>query len=101
MAGLILQTVIGLTFIFAIFAAAVSVVSEAVTRYLGLRAEYLLRGIRSLVDGGGDFRLHWGELMPGGIGDHFVNGRARRQAAATSRAKSDAAPVTADSGKPT
>src|SRR5215472_7378288 len=100
MAGLVLQTVIGLTFIFAIFAAAVSVVSEAVTRYLGLRAEYLLRGIRSLVDGGGDFRLHWGELMPGGIGNHFVKARAGRQAAETAQAKTATATVKAESGKP-
>ena len=57
MESLVLQTAIGLTFIFATFAAAVSAISEAVARYFGLRGEYLLRGVRSAVDGKSDFRL--------------------------------------------
>src|SRR5262245_22701328 len=50
MDSLILQTVIGLIFIFAVLSALVSVLTEAVTRFIGLRGEYLMRGIRSLVD---------------------------------------------------
>ncbi len=77
MASLILQTAIGLTFIFAVFAVAVSATSEAVTRYFGLRAEYLLRGVRSLVDGQSDFKLRWRELMPWGMGTRFAGQRAK------------------------
>jgi hypothetical protein len=80
-ASLVLQTAIGLTFIFAVFATAVSAVSEAVTRYLGLRGEYLLRGIRSLVDGASDFRLPWSELMPWRMGKSAVDRRGRESAA--------------------
>ena len=52
-----LQTAIGLVFVFGITAAAVSAVTEGVSRFLGLRAEYLLRGVRTLVDGKSDFGL--------------------------------------------
>jgi hypothetical protein len=55
--SLVLQTAIGLVFIFGITAAAVSAVTEGVSRFLGLRAEYLLRGVRTLVDGKSDFGL--------------------------------------------
>jgi hypothetical protein len=55
--SLILQTAIGLVFIFGITAAAVSAVTEGVSRFVGLRAEYLLRGVRTLVDGKSDFGL--------------------------------------------
>lgn len=64
MANLVLQTVAGLVFIFATFAGAVSVSSEWMSRYLGLRGEYLLRGIRTAVDGPSTFKLPVGELMP-------------------------------------
>ncbi|HEX7269304.1 MAG TPA: hypothetical protein VF256_18035 [Streptosporangiaceae bacterium] len=57
MDSLILQTAIGLVFIFGITAAAVSAVTEGVSRFVGLRAEYLLRGVRTLVDGKSDFGL--------------------------------------------
>lgn len=57
MDSLVLQTAIGLVFIFGITAAAVSAVTEGVSRFLGLRAEYLLRGVRTLVDGQSDFGL--------------------------------------------
>lgn len=57
MDSLVLQTAIGLVFIFGITAAAVSAVTEGVSRFLGLRAEYLLRGVRTLVDGKSDFGL--------------------------------------------
>jgi hypothetical protein len=55
--SLVLQTAIGLVFIFGITAAAVSAATEGVSRFLGLRAEYLLRGVRTLVDGKSDFGL--------------------------------------------
>ncbi len=77
MSSLILQTAIGLTYIFAVFAVAVSAISEALSRYIGLRAEFLLRGIRSLVDGHSAFHLDWKELMPAKLGQHFVRQRAR------------------------
>lgn len=57
MDSLVLQTAIGLVFVFAVFAALVSVLTEAITRFMGLRGEYLLRGIRTLVDGKSDFAL--------------------------------------------
>jgi len=63
-ANLVLQTVAGLVFIFASFAGAVSVSSEWMSRYLGLRGEYLLRGIRTAVDGPSTFKLPVRELMP-------------------------------------
>lgn len=59
MDGPVIQTVIGLVFIFAVFAGLVAMVTESVSRFIGLRGEYLLRGIRSLVDGTGDFELKW------------------------------------------
>lgn len=37
--------------------------SELVARFLGLRGEYLLRGIRSLVDGPGQFSLGIRDLI--------------------------------------
>jgi len=86
LASLVLQTAIGLTFIFAVFAAAVSAISEAVTRYFGLRAEYLLRGIRSLVDGQSHFELRWRELMPWGIGSTVADRRAKQLQPASGRA---------------
>ncbi|TDD61994.1 hypothetical protein E1263_05090 [Kribbella antibiotica] len=63
MDSLVLQTVIGLLFAFAAFSALVSVLTEAVARYIGLRGEYLLRGIRSLVDGKSDFALKLPDLV--------------------------------------
>ncbi len=49
MDSLILQTPIGLVFTFATFAGLVTVITEAISRYIGLRAEYLLRGLRTLL----------------------------------------------------
>src|SRR5215831_5279222 len=63
-ANLVLQTVAGLVFIFASFAGAVSVSSEWMARYLGLRGEYLLRGIRTAVDGPSEFKLPVREVLP-------------------------------------
>lgn len=68
MDSLVLQTAIGLVFIFAITAAAVSAVTEGVSRFLGLRAEYLLRGVRTLVDGQSKFGLSWRAVMPKVLG---------------------------------
>ncbi|MDN5767239.1 MAG: hypothetical protein L0H96_21535 [Humibacillus sp.] len=39
---------IGLVFTFATFAGLVTIMTEAISRYMGLRAEYLLRGLRTL-----------------------------------------------------
>jgi hypothetical protein len=57
MDSLILQTAFGLVFVFASFTALASVITELVARFLGLRGEYLLRGIRSLLDDGAEFQL--------------------------------------------
>ncbi|WP_020390792.1 hypothetical protein [Kribbella catacumbae] len=51
MDSLVIQTIVGLLLIFAGLSVVVSVVTEGATRFIGLRGEYLLRGIRSLVDG--------------------------------------------------
>ena len=67
MDSLILQTAIGLVFVFAISAGLVSVITEAVSRYVGLRAEYLLRGLRTLLDGGGTFTLPFWEAVTGRV----------------------------------
>jgi hypothetical protein len=50
MDSLVLQTAIGLVFVFATFAAAVSAITELISRFIGLRGEYLLRGLRTLLD---------------------------------------------------
>ena len=68
MSSLVLQTAIGLIFVFGITAAAVSAVTEVVSRFLGLRAEYLLRGVRTLVDGPSTFKLRWRSVMPKWLG---------------------------------
>ncbi|HEV8279519.1 MAG TPA: hypothetical protein VGQ26_28030 [Streptosporangiaceae bacterium] len=68
MDSLVLQTAIGLVFIFGATAAAVSAVTEGVSRFLGLRAEYLLRGVRTLVDGQSEFGLSWRAVMPKMLG---------------------------------
>ena len=51
MDSLIVGVTIGLVFVFAVLAALTSVLTEAVARFLGLRGDFLLRGIRALVDG--------------------------------------------------
>ncbi len=58
MDSLVLETVIGLVFVFAVFASVVSVITEVIARSIGLRGEYLLRGLRTLLDGGGTFALN-------------------------------------------
>lgn len=63
MDSLVIETAIGLVFVFAAFAALVSVLTEGVTRFVGLRGEYLLRGIRTLVDGPGHFELTRQDLL--------------------------------------
>ena len=47
----VLQVVIGLMFLLAVFAVVVSALTEMVSRWLGLRSFHLVRGIRALVDG--------------------------------------------------
>jgi hypothetical protein len=63
MDSLVLQTAIGLVFVFAAFAAFISVLTEGITRFMGLRGEYLLRGIRTLVDGDSKFSLSIGDIF--------------------------------------
>jgi hypothetical protein len=63
MDSLVMDTVVGLVFVFSVFAVFVSAVQEAVARWIGLRGEYLLRGLRTLVSGGGDFRLDPRDLV--------------------------------------
>ncbi|WP_433004401.1 hypothetical protein [Kribbella sp. CA-294648] len=63
MDSLVIQTVVGLVLVFAALSAVVSVCTETAARFMGLRGEYLLRGIRSLVDGGGEFRLGLRDLV--------------------------------------
>jgi hypothetical protein len=66
--SIVLQTAIGLIFVFGITAAAVSALTEAMSRFLGLRAEYLLRGVRTLVDTHNNFTLPWRSVMPKWLG---------------------------------
>jgi hypothetical protein len=66
--SLVLQTAIGLVFIFGITAAAVSAATAGVSRFLRLRAEYLLRGVRTLADGQSEFGLSWRAVMPKMLG---------------------------------
>src|SRR4051794_29275721 len=63
MDSLVIQTLIGLVFIFGTFAALVSILTEIIAHVIGLRGEYLLRGMRTLVDGGGTFELPWRDIV--------------------------------------
>ena len=47
----VFDVVVGLVFVFATFSVAVTVLTEAVSRFLGWRGRQLLQGIRALVDG--------------------------------------------------
>lgn len=67
MDSLILQAAIALVFIFATGAAMVSVITESISRYIGLRSEYLLRGLRTLLDGNGTFKLPVIEAVTGRV----------------------------------
>jgi hypothetical protein len=49
--SLVVDVAIGLVFTFAVFAALTSALTELIARFLGLRGDYLLRGLRALVDG--------------------------------------------------
>ncbi len=49
----IIDLAIGLVFIFGVTAALASVITELISRFLGLRGAYLLSGLRELVDGDG------------------------------------------------
>ena len=48
----IIDLAIGMAFVFGVTAALASVVTELIARFFGLRGEYLLRGLRELLDGG-------------------------------------------------
>ena len=50
----IIDLAIGLAFVFGVTAALASVVTELISRFLGLRGAYLLRGLRELLDGTGE-----------------------------------------------
>ena len=63
MDSLVLDTAIGLVFVFATFAVVVSLVTEMVSRFMGLRGEYLLRGLRTLLDSDHTFELKWRDLF--------------------------------------
>jgi hypothetical protein len=63
MDSLILDTVIGLVFVFATVSVATSLLTEAASRLVGLRGEYLLRGMRTLVDGESHFHLAMSDLF--------------------------------------
>jgi hypothetical protein len=63
MDNLVLETVIGLVFVFGTFAVLVSLLTELIARFIGLRGEYLLRGIRTMVDGRSHFKLSFGDLF--------------------------------------
>jgi len=58
MGSAVIGVLIGLVLIFALFASVVSILTEAVSRLLGLRAEYLLRGLRTLLDSNSKFNLN-------------------------------------------
>lgn len=66
--SLVLQTTIGLIVVFAAFGVAVSALTELVSRYIGLRGEYLLRGLQTLVDGPSHFTLPFSQLLRGPAG---------------------------------
>jgi hypothetical protein len=67
MNSVVVQTAIGLVFVFAVFSVFVSIITEAISRFIGLRGEYLLRGLRTMLDGGGHFTLmpQWVDRMLG------------------------------------
>jgi hypothetical protein len=75
MDSLLIDVVVGLVFVFGTFALLTSTLTEVISRFFGLRGEYLLRGIRTLVDGEGKFELP--DLKS--VGAFF--GRPPRQAA--------------------
>jgi hypothetical protein len=51
--SLVVDVAIGLVFTFAVFAALTSLVTEGISRFLGLRGTYLVAGLRALVDSDG------------------------------------------------
>src|SRR5947209_5114254 len=55
------------SFVFATVAGLVSVIAESISRHVGLRAEFLLRGLRTLVDSGGTFKIPFWEAVKGRV----------------------------------
>ncbi|HEY8788947.1 MAG TPA: hypothetical protein VIM10_07440 [Actinopolymorphaceae bacterium] len=49
--SLVVDVALGLVFTFAALAALTSALTETISRFLGLRGDYLLRGLRALIDG--------------------------------------------------
>ena len=49
----IIDLAIGLAFVFGVTAALASVITELISRFLGLSGAYLLKGLRELLDGTG------------------------------------------------
>ena len=76
MDSLVLDTVIGVVFVFATFAVLISLVTELVSRFIGLRGEYLMRGLRSLLDSNPEFKLRWRDIFLSG---GFCRTRRRTQ----------------------
>src|SRR3954463_4464035 len=96
MDSLILETVIGLVFVFGVFSALVSVLTESVSRFVGLRGEYLLRGIRTLVDGKSTFDLSWWDMFFGKAGKPAPNEREPKDPMVTQLLTN---PIIASSGR--
>jgi hypothetical protein len=63
MDSLVFDTVVGVVFVFTVFAFAVSGVVEALARLFGLRAEFLLRRISSLRDSNTEFKKGWLKVL--------------------------------------
>lgn len=59
MDSLVFDTIVGVVFVFGVFAFAVSGIVEATARFLGLRAEFLLRGVSSLLNSNTTFGKAW------------------------------------------
>jgi hypothetical protein len=95
----VFQVIIALVFLLALFSVAVSTLTEATTRFMGLRGAQLLRGIKSLVDGNADdeqitttYRL-FGTVFLGTAGQA---GRTRDSAAAGADTTSSVEQLAAD-----
>jgi hypothetical protein len=107
----IIDLAIGLAFVFGVTAALASVATELISRFLGLRGAYLLRGLRELLDGTGgvtvvneaerDFTAMRGLVngsIPAGTMAQVLTGPKTQAAAATPAAPSPTAKPT--NGRP-
>ena len=103
----IVDLAIGLVFVFGVTAALASAVTELIARLLGLRAAYLLSGLRELLDGGsivtdlGEARQNYDDIRELVAGGPQPRGSARpRQRAACSGAPRASAPPERRPGRP-